>query len=574
MESVDVVIVGSGFGGSITAWRLAESYRAAGADPNSIVVLERGQRYGHTDFRQSMDIDHLSDVYLLIQGQGAQVVTANAVGGGSNLYLAASLRAPSETFERRDHRPGDGPDRRMWPQAISRASLDPYYARAELGLRVQRPTWKQVSKSGGLWAATLASAGYTCDRVPLAISEQRCVNAKWCHTGCIFGAKNSLITNYLWAAENAGVQIRPNVQVETISQTSARPYRYVVLADVMDNAGPNPTRMPSGTRIQIQCKVLVLAAGAMGTPPLLMRSQAGLPGLSSQVGHNLGVNGDHIAALEFDPAKVRSVLHLPGYDEFYKGKPITTMSYDWWVGRSSNAYDGTRFNLQEIFLSTLTNFLYDSGRTLPGGPSWWGLQKKQAVAHWANRIELLAMVEDTNDGTFSAPPPSGAAVRTGPGPVAVGTFNYAMSEQSLTIRAAANAAMQGVGTRRGLARFMALTETQGVYCAHPLGGCRMAESPDLGVTDDGGAVYGYEGLYCIDGSIVPTSLGVNPSLTISAVTERCAERLVARSVDFGLPARPSSLQPQVPPEHVGLRAVPAIPVGHKHRHKHKHRRRA
>ena len=105
---VDVAIVGSGFGGSITAWRLAELYRAAGVDPGAIAVLERGRRYGHTDFRQSMDIDHLSDVYLLIQGQGAQVVTANAVGGGSNLYLAASLRSPTETFERRDRAPGDG----------------------------------------------------------------------------------------------------------------------------------------------------------------------------------------------------------------------------------------------------------------------------------------------------------------------------------------------------------------------------------------------------------------------------------------------------------------------------------
>src|SRR5881227_3054747 len=130
VESVDGVIVGSGFGGSITAWRLAELYRAAGADPRSIVVLERGRRYGHTDFRQSMDIDHLSDVYNLIQGNGAQVVTANAVGGGSNLYLAASLRSPTETFERRDRRPGDGPERRMWPHQLSRASLNRYYARA------------------------------------------------------------------------------------------------------------------------------------------------------------------------------------------------------------------------------------------------------------------------------------------------------------------------------------------------------------------------------------------------------------------------------------------------------------
>src|SRR2546421_8994768 len=166
------------------------------------------------------------------------------------------------------------------------------------------------------------------------------------------------------------------------------------------------------------------------------------------------------------------------------------------------------------------------------------------------------MVEDTHDGTFYAAPPAGAAERPNPGPVAVGTFNYAMSEQSLALRAAANDAIRAVGTRSGLGRFMALTETQGVYCAHPLGGCRMADSPELGAVDDGGAVYGYEGLYCIDGSIVPTSLGVNPSLTISAVSERCAQRLVNRGADFGLPQRPAGLTPGVPPEHIGPRVVP------------------
>jgi enediyne biosynthesis protein E9 len=186
----------------------------------------------------------------------------------------------------------------------------------------------------------------------------------------------------------------------------------------------------------------------------------------------------------------------------------------------------------------------------------WGLQKKQAVAHWANRIELLAMVDDTSDGTFYAPPPSGAAIRPDPGPIAIGTFNYSMSEQSLAIRAAANDAMRRIGERQGLARFMALTETQGVYCAHPLGGCPMAESPDLGAVDDTGRAYGYEGLYCIDGSIAPTSLGVNPSLTISALSERCAERLVARAPDLGLPAPPPSLSPGVPPQHIGERVVP------------------
>ena len=167
-ERFDICIVGSGFGGSISAFRLAELYRAAGQTP-SIVVLDHGPRHQHTDFRQSMDVENLSKIYGLIQGQGAQILVGNAVGGGSNFYLAASLRSPSETFERRDHRPDDGPDRRMWPQEIDRTALDPFYKRAERALRVKRPSWKQVAKSGGLWAATLDRAGHTCDRVPLAI---------------------------------------------------------------------------------------------------------------------------------------------------------------------------------------------------------------------------------------------------------------------------------------------------------------------------------------------------------------------------------------------------------------------
>ena len=91
------------------------------------------------------------------------------------------------------------------------------------------------------------------------------------------------------------------------------------------------------------------------------------------------------------------------------------------------------------------------------------------------------MVQDTNDGTFFAPPPQGAAVRPDPGPIAIGTFDYAMSDQSLAVRAAANEAIGRSARTRGLGRFMPLTETQGVYCAHPLGGCRMADSADLGV---------------------------------------------------------------------------------------------
>jgi enediyne biosynthesis protein E9 len=562
-ERVDVCIVGSGFGGSISAWRLAELYRAAGQDP-SVLVLERGVRKGHTDFRQSMDIAHLSDCYALIQGEGqsavtkgsnAQVVVANLVGGGSNLYLAASLRAPTEIFERRDHRPDDGPDRRIWPTEISRSALDPFYGRVEAGLRVNQPGWEQVAKSGGLWAATLNRAGHTCDRVPVAINQQRCVDAKWCHTGCIFGAKNSLITNYLASAEAAGVEVRPTVEVNEIRQSSLRPYRYLVKAKQVD-----PETKQQGDAItDIECKVLILAAGAMGTPVILMRSKqnGALPSLSSHLGKHLGVNGDHIAAIEYDDeSKVRDLLGLPGYDDFFKGKPITTMSYDWYAGRPGHEHDGTRFTLQEIFLSQLTNFLYDDGRGNGEDPSFWGREKKRSIATWSRHIEILAMVEDTSDGTFYLPPPEGGDfIRSGPGPVGVGLFDYDLSDQSVAVRDAANDAIRSVIASAGLGRFLKLTETRGAYCAHPLGGCRMADSGDLGVVDHRCEVFGYEGLFCIDSSSIPTSLGVNPSLTISAVSERAAAELVARSADFGLPAAPAGFVPSTPQEIVGDRVV-------------------
>ena len=552
-ERVDVCIVGSGFGGSIAAWRLAELYRAADAQPR-IVVLERGLRKGHTEFKQSMDVDHLSDVYSLIQGQGAQIVVANLVGGGSNLYLAASLRSPSETFERRDHHPDDGPRRRIWPKAITRQTLDPYYRRVERALRVRQPGWNEVSKSGGVWAAALREAGHTCDRVPLAINPHRCVDAKWCHSGCVFGAKNSLITNYLGAAERAGVEVRPLHQGESVRPSNARPYRWIVSASKIDPA----TKQVAGS-IQIEAKVVILAAGAMGTTPMLMRSTGplGAGTLSPHLGRHLGVNGDHVAAAEFSQRKIRDVLGLPGYGAFHKGKPITTMSYDWWVGKRGHRHDGTRFTLQEIYLSQLTNFLYDDGRGEVSDPSWWGRAKKRSISTWSNHIELLAMVEDTHDGQFVAVPPGGGGhVQPNGGPIGIGTFTYELSEQSRRVREVADEAMRSIVERKGLGKFLKLTETPGAYASHPLGGCRMADEKGFGVVDDGCEVYGAEGLFCMDSSAIPTSLGVNPSLTIAAVCERAATKLVRRAHDFGLPSRPGGFRAQTPPERVGPRIKP------------------
>jgi cholesterol oxidase len=141
--------------------------------------------------------------------------------------------------------------------------------------------------------------------------------------------------------------------------------------------------------------------------------------------------------------------------------------------------------------------------------------------------------------------------------VSIGTFSYRLSEQSIRVRERADRAMRQVGERAGLARFMKLTETQGVYASHPLGGCRMAETAELGVVDHRCEAFGNEGLFCMDSSAIPTSLGVNPSLTISAVCERAAAQLVSRAQDFGLPAAPPGFRHRTPRTVVGERVVPA-----------------
>ena len=123
------------------------------------------------------------------------------------------------------------------------------------------------------------------------------------------------------------------------------------------------------------------------------------------------------------------------------------------------------------------------------------------------------------------------------------------------MRELADKAMRQVAERSGLGKFLKFTESQGVYCAHPLGGCRMAGSKDFGVVDHLCEAYDNEGLFCIDSSAIPSSLGVNPSLTIAAVAERAADALTARGPELGLPKRPKGFSHGRPGVHVGERVV-------------------
>ena len=297
-ERVDVLIAGSGFGGSITAFRLAELYRAAGADPRAIVAARarpplQAHRLQAVDGRRP-PLERLQPD----PGPGrADRRRQRASAAARTSTSPRRCARPRETFERRDRRPGDGPERRMWPSADLARSARPVL-RARRGRPARQPAdvepGVEVRRPVGGDAAPRPATPATACRSPSAPSAAS--NAKWCHTGCIFGAKNSLITNYLPSAERLGVQVRPGVEVQSVRQSQARP---VPLRGHRRPAPDGRGRWRSSARSWSS------PTGAMGNAPILMRSRNDLPSLSDQVGKHLGVNGDHVAAIEYDPKKVR-----------------------------------------------------------------------------------------------------------------------------------------------------------------------------------------------------------------------------------------------------------------------------
>ena len=224
------------------------------------------------------------------------------------------------------------------------------------------------------------------------------------------------------------------------------------------------------------------------------------------------------------------MLGLPGYGQFYKGNHITTMTYDFWRGSPATRTTASASRSRRSTSRRSRTRSTTTGATRPASRPSAGLQKKQALSTFNNHIEILAMVEDTHDGEFLAPPPTGSHVRPNAGPVGVGHVQVrAVGPVGRGARGGRTRRSQSVVAAHGPRPLHEAHASAASFAAHPLGGCRMADSKDLGVVDHRNEVFGNEGLFCIDSSAIPTSLGVNPSLTISAVSERAVAQLIDRA---------------------------------------------
>uniref|UniRef100_UPI003F4936C7 FAD-dependent oxidoreductase n=1 Tax=Nocardia suismassiliense TaxID=2077092 RepID=UPI003F4936C7 len=519
IEQTDVLIVGSGFGGSIAAYHLA----AGGA---RVTVLERGPWLTSDDFDQDFKLgSSATRIFDFVVGDGMSVLGGNCVGGGSVVYFAAMPRAPQFVFERKG-----SIGRRMWPKALTRDTLDPWYDRVEESLPVTKTEWSTVPYAGGLFAAACAAAGHTANPVPTAVDPQACTNCNWMMAGCRFDAKKSLLLNYLPAALAHGVQIRPLHEVQKLTRVDDGRYRvhYNVLDDV-------DYRAPIGSG-QIEARIVILAAGAGATPTILQRSESELGPMPHAVGRYFSGNGERLNTAIVDESKVGALLGLSRSDgvafragQIGKGPCVAT-----WDGLDAALPEYRRYSLEQLYfppgLGTILAQVPDAT-----GPTWFGVQKKEMLRHWESWLTIFTMIEDDNEGVFGPPPPTGNATRISQQMFGLGPLKYDPTPNTLRAWAETDAEVRRIMEKDGLSRVAPWTnDLIGAYTVHPLASCRIGDDPKTSALTDNHELRGHPGIFVTDGSAVPGALTVNPAMTIAALAERAMPGIVRALQERGV----------------------------------------
>ncbi|HEY2192777.1 MAG TPA: GMC family oxidoreductase [Actinomycetospora sp.] len=494
VEQRQVVVVGSGFGGAVTACRLAQ----AGCD---VLVLERG-RWFDGDFPR-----RAADPWLWEQGGcgpfdvrsvgGVTAIVAAGVGGGSLLYSNVHLRLPAEVFAQR------------WPTGWSREALNPYYDLVASMLDLKRADepeaqhyWPLPRRAGLLRdAASRLGADEDVFHPPLALDfsdprvcrtnrfgaeQSGCRHCGKCSVGCNVGAKNSLDKNYLPLAMHHGAAVRARSEVTGLAREPDGGYRvtYRCLLDGTDHA--------------VVATTLVLAAGTLGTTELLLEHGSRLGALSPRLGEHYSANGDYL------------LTSLGGIEAEWRpgvGPAITT---------SVRADDGeTWFLVQDGGIPALDVLLPGVG-VRPDAQDPPLPEEDPGPGHLG---VLLAMGRDSATGTVRRRRTCWRD-RLKVGWPWRSNKRFSDAERSY-LRDVAH--VVGDMVEIDTARF-----THRAVSVHSLGGAVMADSASDGVVDADGEVFGAPGLFVVDGAGIPTATGVNPSHTIAAVAERHAERLARR----------------------------------------------
>ncbi|HZI55812.1 MAG TPA: GMC oxidoreductase [Verrucomicrobiae bacterium] len=528
--SFDVIVIGSGFGGAITACRLAQS----GA---KVLILERGRRWdnksapGVTKYPEDLldpwiwDQEHpefLNGWTDLRMFKGMSVVVGAGVGGGSLIYANVSIIPPDDVFKD------------PWPAEITAQALAPYFQRAGDVLDLQYLPEKQNNPRVQLLNEAAVKLG-AADRVaplPIAVSFDKdgvldpahppteadskaivnkhgakqgtCVHLGRCDFGCPVKAKNTLDVNYLFLAEKTGlVEIRPLHMVTRIEPQSAG---YRVSFDRVGNGLRIPGSEDAGR--------VVIAAGSMGSTELLFRCRdqfKTLPRISRFLGKNWSSNGDFLTSAFYQQRLI------------YPRVGPTISSGINFLDRSRG---GQSFIIENGGIPNVLDMHMQA--SLAAGIKNHPFQQ---LISW-----LQSQLQGKDDAITHLMPWFANGVDAGDGEYRLKRSWWIFGPLRLDLKWDITKSIPAFQTEIDTQVTLA-DKTGGVampppwwkdalITPHPLGGCNMGTTSQNGVVDHTGEVFGYKGLYVMDGAIVPTPLGVNPSRTISALAERAAEIMV------------------------------------------------
>jgi cholesterol oxidase len=515
----DWLVVGSGFGGSVAALRLTEKGYRVG-------VLECGRRFGDTELpRSTWDLRRyyyaprlgLRGIFRLSTFRDVAVVSGAGVGGGSLGYANTLYRAPRRFYE-----DGQWAGIQDWESALA-----PHFDEAERMLGVTEVTaddpaddlLREYGREIG------ADATYAKTRVGVYFGEPGvtvpdpyfggegpdrtgCILCGRCMVGCPYNAKNTLVKNYLWFAEQRGAEVMPEREVVDVRPVGASDGSegYVVTTE-------RPGAWFRKDRQTFTARGVVLAAGALGTNKLLARCKlsGSLPAVSDRLGRSVRTNSEAILAVTLPKDSVDLIKRVAITGSVYPDPDthIETVTYGDAGDSISLLYtlmvgDGTRVTRPLKLLATIVRHPLRLLKVL--SPRGW------------SRRTIIVLVMQTLDNAISLEPRRGGRrLQTAQDP----------DRPNPTFIPIANQFAAWLERRTGGIAQSSLMEAvlNTPSTAHILGGAIIGADPSTGVIDGRQRVFGYRNLLVCDGSAIPANVGVNPSLTITALAEHAVSHV-------------------------------------------------
>jgi len=521
----DWIVVGSGFGGSVSALRLAEKgYKVA--------VLECGKRFTDKDFPKSTwDVRRyfwaprigLRGIFRLSTFKDVSVVSGSGVGGGSLGYANTLYVPPSKFFK--DPQWGDLAD---WE-----AELAPHYAEAQRMLGVAQVETDDPADNLLREYGEQIGVGDTYQKTPVGIyfgepgktvsdpffdgegpDRTGCSFCGRCMVGCPHGAKNTLVKNYLHLAERRGVEVIPDRTV-----TEIRPLGAADGSDGYTIASERSGVIPRRGKRTLRARGVIVAAGALGTNKLLQRCRLGgaLPRVSNRLGELVRTNSEMILAVtvpEDYPEDLTKRVAISGSIYPDADTHIETVSYGKAGDSMSLLYtllvgDGTRVTRPLKLLGQILRHPVHFLKVLR--PKGW------------SRRTIILLVMQTLDNAIALRPKLKRS-----GNVWLQTEQDPEKPNPTFIPVANDAAEWLAERTGGVAQSSVMEAMMNIpTTAHILGGAVIGHGPEDGVVDARQRVFGYENLLVCDGSAVPANVGVNPSLTITALAEHAMSGIPA-----------------------------------------------